>query len=232
MKPPLPKNTKIPGQIQLYVQRTFVERRLGEFENYTIAMEGMLRAEAGAHENRIKATLEEMTEEQRANYLEHVGEELAELHETFPIMFRASVFAMLVSDMERWLYTLAKTVGQLKKLKIAVKDLGGSGWERSRLYLRKAALVEFPDTTDEWKEMQVFVLLRNHIIHNQAQLVNGHRDEKPLRGYAAKHPNWINIEPNGNISLQKSFLLHAQGVYHDFFVPLFDQLRKSPDFKE
>jgi hypothetical protein len=231
MPPPTNKTTRLPGGIQLHLQRLFVERRLGEFENYTLAMEGMLRAEAVAHENRINEKLAKMAEDRREDYVEHAAEEMDELHATFPTMFRASLFAMLVSDMERWFYSLAETVGRLKKLNLTVKDLAGSGWERSRIYLKKAARVELPDATDEWKEMQVFILLRNQIIHNQARVPKGHKDEKPLRDYATKHPNRIRTEANG-IVLQKNFLLHAHGSYQRFFIPLFDQLRKNPDLAE
>ncbi|HUX80237.1 MAG TPA: hypothetical protein VMW10_10920, partial [Alphaproteobacteria bacterium] len=59
-----------------------------------------------------------------------------------------------------------------KKLYLSLEDLRGDGTERAKLYLTKACLIDFPESSNEWNEILKLNKIRNCIVHAQGDILN------------------------------------------------------------
>ncbi len=220
------RRTAIPTHLRIQLHRQFTERRFEQFESYGRQLEGMFKRQVESFNVRIEAKLKNMPESQRQDFVDSAAEDYAELHETFPEMFRASLFVMCMADFEHTLNGLAELFQNVKKLEISFKDLRGEGMDRARLYLKKVAKVGFPDDSPLWPKIKEFSALRNIIVHADGRVSKGHKDEALLKGLIASLPGKLRLDRFQRLVPEQDFIPHVLDILRRFHSDYADALRK------
>lgn len=216
----------IPVLMRIGIHRDLTARRFEQFESYARSLESMLRDEASAFSVRADARLKEMPAERQQDFIEDASEDYAELHETFPSMFRTSLFVMCVADFEHSLNGLADLFQMAKKLEISFKEIRGEGIERARLFLKKVAKVGFPDDSGDWSRIKEFAVLRNLMVHADGRVPPGHKDEKLVERLVSAHPGKLRVDRFHRIVFEKEWNEHVLEVLRRFHASYANALRR------
>lgn len=154
----------------LNLHKQFCEMKFDELEECAISLEGYLKNELRAMEERHKKETSTMTEEQKENYYDFVSDDYFKLTETFPQTLRISLFVHAYSLFEHEFEEVAKAMGNLRGIKIAPKDLRDDGITRSKTYLKNVVLMGFPDSDPAWSEITTLNKIRNFFVHREGYL--------------------------------------------------------------
>lgn len=220
------KRTAIPPFLRIQIHRELTERRFEQFESYADSLERMFRRQAASMSVRVEAQLKTMPEHQRQNFIESAAEDYAELHETFPAMFRSSLFVMCMADFEHTLNGLAELFQNARKLELSFKEIRGEGMERARIYLKKVAQVGFPDTSPEWSEIKTFSALRNLMVHADGRIPLDHKDRPLLEKFIQARPDQLRIDRHQRIVLEQAFFPHVLKTLRQFHTAYMADLKK------
>ncbi|ACB74312.1 hypothetical protein [Opitutus terrae] len=167
-----------------------------------------------------------MPEAQRQDYVDSAAEDYDELHETFPAMFRASLFVMCMADFENTLNGLAELFKKAKKLEISFKEIRGEGMERAKIYLKKVARVGFPDELPHWATIKKFSALRNILVHADGRIPAGHRDEALLKKMIGANSGKLRLDRFQRIVLEREFIPYALETLRGLHVEYSARLKK------
>ena len=194
--------------------------QLGSYAN---AVEQMLVEQM----QKINAEFQEHTagksDEEREALLDWYGGEVVSLTDEYPKILRYSLFVHSYRLLERVLVEIASHYRQTRHLELSLSDLKGNGIERARTYLKKVALVQFPDTKS-WQDITTLQLIRNLIVHNEGELGKDHgKERQKIEGRAKKWKGDVAIA-GGNIELSQKFIFCVLDTFTAFFNELFANL--------
>jgi hypothetical protein len=139
----------------------------------------------------VEEFLEQKVKEVESSYEEHAkelglsGEDLTELFEhmyeedyhnfnkSFPNILRKALFLHSYAVLEQQLLNLCKHYEKTQPDSILLKDLRHSGINKAQVYLKKVVGINFPDTSEEWKKLNInYNLIRNHFAHSGQQTIS------------------------------------------------------------
>ena len=127
--------------------------------------------------NQVEIFEEQLEElEGETDYLHN---ELEDLVENYPQIQFQSLFFAVYSYFEKYLNDLCNSIHESESLPAKPKDYYGKGIDRSQAYLKKAALLKFPDNTTEWQVIKALNEIRNDLIHSYDY--NRPQDELPKK---------------------------------------------------
>jgi hypothetical protein len=128
--------------------------------------------ETDLYEKRLEQQMDELAEEQREqlelleNEIDVLRRELGGLIEDYPELLFQSLFIAVYSHFERYLINFCNRICESETLSLKPKDLFGNGIRRSQAYLKKVALLNFPDNTKEWQIIILLSGIRNKLVHD------------------------------------------------------------------
>lgn len=93
------------------------------------------------------------------------SEEHQKFSENFPHNLRASLLTQTYSLLEYHLNKICEFIEYSHKVSFGIKDINGSGIDRSKLYLSKTNNINIGDYSPEWEFFKRIQKLRNVIIH-------------------------------------------------------------------
>lgn len=143
-------------------------------------------------------------------------------------IFYPSFLISLYADFEKSLLKLCNEL-QSRNERLTVKDISGSGIQRSKTYLVKVLNVDqdFFGNTQEWAQILNYGNLRNHLVHDDRKIPyikNGN-----LKFISEDDANLIPLHEESDInwiSIDKEFCSVAINVIGNFWVSLLYEVSK------
>ena len=136
---------------------------------------------------------------------EYFSEEHYIIESIFLKTFRYSTIVTVYSLLEISLNDLCCYLCNTKKLALSLDELRGDGIERAKLYLAKVCLVDFPETGNEWNEIQKLNKIRNCIVHAQGDIENAKSPQK-LRNIVA-NTSGIELENDRFVRIDSAYII-------------------------
>jgi hypothetical protein len=198
-----------------------IQMEVDSFRNYLTVMEDFLQKYSQDFQKKVSKHLNELGKDQQTVYVEWHADELETIEKDFPRILRYSCFTLLYSLVETNLEKICNYVRSSMSLALAPKDLVGKGVERSRVYLKEVANVEFPDSTSEWNEIKNYNLVRNSIVHRQGILTDS-EDSRKIEKYISSKKN-LEVYNDGHlekIEIKQGFCEEAANIILSFFQEL------------
>lgn len=154
-----------------------IDERLEEFERYLRTMEEFLERESKATSDEQARFYEVMHQEGKDiddytyNLVEiRYSDNLLDLDYYFPDLLSQSFLVNLIAYLEAVLNAICRHYEKQRGLSLGLRDVSGRGIRRARNYIKKVAQVDFPDNTQEWRDILKYSELRNCIVHNDAKI--------------------------------------------------------------
>jgi len=130
-------------------------------------------------------------------------------------LLRQSIFVATYGFIEFSLMELCRTLRR-KDVRITVADLRGQNLiDKARDYISKVLPADFPASSGEWQEIQLFRRVRNSIVHNAGAVSPESTDRNSIEQYARQYPNRLKLDGD-NIALEAPFCLRVLEVFRSF----------------
>jgi len=158
--------------------------------------------------------------------IDYIGELLkdtprAKIFFKFPRILEASLFITLYAFLEHTLIQLCGIIGIRGGYSLRVSDVKGRGVEAARIYIKKAAELPFPDESRGWRDIQIYRLIRNCIVHQDGRVSDNDRKlQEGIRRFGTQGLS-VNII-GGEIELSKPFCIEFIRTMEEFLKTLFD----------
>ena len=163
------------------------------------------------------------SEKEREALSNWYGGEFVSITYEFPKILRYSLFVHSYRLLERILLQITSHYRHTRHLELSPSDLRDTGIERARIYLKKVALVPFPDT-GSWRDIIALNLIRNLIVHNDGNLHKGQSKERQTIEILAKKWNGDLSIQGMNIEFSQEFVFRVLDTFNNFFDELFVNL--------
>lgn len=82
-----------------------------------------------------------------------------------------SLFISAYSMLEYCLDEICKKISTIYDYKLKLADIAGKGITRSHKYIKKVIKIDFPDTSESWRNIKNYNEIRNVIIHSQSTIL-------------------------------------------------------------
>lgn len=176
-------------KISFDLAAVWLEFRFGELRDSVDLFERLLEDEAIDFEARVRSQAEELSsEEDRAEFLEYMSHEHAQLHERFPNLTRRALFLTIYAEIESYLIEVCDRARKLRGLRLPLRELRRKGIGGARVYLTKVAGAELASSGREWQALTDYNKVRNLLAHAGGRLSKEGR-EGHLGEYIREHPH-------------------------------------------
>lgn len=109
-------------------------------------------------------------------------------------LLRQSLFVAVYAFIEFSMMELCRLLRR-KDVRITVGDLRGQNpIDRARDYISKVLAADFPTSSDEWQQIQVFRRVRNAIVHNAGEVPIESGDRKSIEQHARSRPDCLRLD--------------------------------------
>ncbi len=222
------KKNSMRNAVRFDAHRSVTRHQLSDLRDYAQTIEELIETE---RDRLSRNEPEDLTEDNFEDVMISQAEDYLLLRDSFPIILRNSLFITIYTVLEDELMKTCNRLRESFNVDLKPSDLKGKGINRSRKYLKKVVVINFPDNTNEWKEIRKFNLLRNTIAHSNGNIIAGETDQeklnnKELCAYIEKS-SIIDISSNFHIQLSKDFILHALDITEAFLIELFQNIAEE-----
>lgn len=179
---------------------SYICTQLNELRNYLTVMDDYI---IGSERDEI-SDLEKEFDELSDSGKEMFWQENYPVHwnEVFGYNLRSSFVLLLCNTIEPYMGMLCLDIKAIKKSKLAVDDLKGGLYERTRKYLETVGGFNSPKD-GEWEIIGDIYALRNAITHNGA-IIEGSNKEERIKSLMNKAPG-LSIPSGGMLNIEKIF---------------------------
>ena len=201
--------------------------RLNELEEYSRRSEEWLGRESVNIRVQVRGqTLFMNPEDERTqHYIDAMAEDISQVEETFPQIFRTSLFIQCCSDFEHVLMRIAKRFEGNIPTKLA--DLrNDAGIRKAQTYLRHYAGVKFPDETPLWTDILLLSELRNVAVHANRTVPEAPKNDKHRKLKLAvdtavrRWPDDVSIDRFHQFALSSAFVARVLTIHRGFLTEL------------
>jgi hypothetical protein len=202
----------------------FFDHQLNELRDYIRTIEKALSERFDEFENEINQRTEEMSQEQKGQYVEIMADDAFQLADRFPSMVRKTSFVFLYGLFEHSLLNLCDLVRKYGQFKESATDGGDKGITAAQNYLKSVANVKFPDQSPEWNEIRRLAQIRNCLVHGQGRIKG--EPSKAILAYIRRKSGMIELYGMNELKLNAVFCDDAIKVIRKFFAAV---LHSVPD---
>ena len=188
------------------------DETLYKLEQFDALVETMLKHEIAKLEAHLDTQAKALSESDRIEYFDWHAEDFFELSTQLPTVHRYSIITAADSALETYLTDTCNTYADLRGASLRLTDLAGRGLVRAHHYLKKVAMIEFPEGLPDWVAVLRLRELRNCIVHADGQ-IEEHRAE--LLNWI-KAQDGISVSSGGTVTLHASFTTTALNWYRSF----------------
>ena len=195
---------KSPTQISISALQTgAIRANLNEMEEFANFLEKSL-------ENAVTEVEESIDKhETQAS----ADEELWNVTENFPYLFRASALLSILGFFEHNLNVVCDALRKEFSKEVKITDLPGKGLKRSKQYISKVIGVNFPANSKSWKILLKLSEIRNLIAHRDSQIKN---DDPDLLRFISEN-QYLSLDLTNKVRLHKGALNYLIDYMHSFF---------------
>lgn len=193
---------------------TWIENDFGYLEQYILTIESLLSGEVESLKDRVEEKAKKLSKEEENELFDFYSDDFWLLSKVFPNKLRLSFFVLCYSLLENRLQALCHNLQIEGKHQIALKDLKGKGIFQSQTYLKKVIGVNFPHTSSQWRDINVYRLIRNSIVHADGKLDLG--NNKQLKEFV-EQKTWIELDEFKKIQLVDTFYQEVIKTIREFF---------------
>lgn len=214
------------------VQRMILDRirhKLEDIKEYYEELEHKFESDKRKLSERYEkeVTGKKLTTEMEDQIGEYFGEEHQRIEGLFLKNFRYSVVVTIYSFLETTLNDLCYHLCRSKKLLLALDEIKGDGIERARLYLQKVCLINFPDNSHEWQEIQKFNLIRNCIVHTEGNVEEIKSPDKLKRVIRSTKGVCLDPQIQRFVHIEKAYIPSIICCIENFINNVHDEAFKS-----
>jgi hypothetical protein len=190
-------------------------------------LESLLSKQSQKLEKDIQKQAGKMSEAEREEFSYWWSDEFDQLERSFPKILRYSLFVHSYSLLEQALLHFADHFRRDRKLKLSPSDLRDEGITRAKTYLKKVALVPFPDTGKAWQDISTLNHIRNLVVHNTGNLPYDHRQKQQIKALMKRWKDDISLDNLRSFELSKRFIFRVLDTFDSFLKELFDKIEKK-----
>lgn len=208
------------GILGLQIGKALYE--LDQLEAYLGVSENYLHKAGADFTAWVDNEKKELSAEELEEFYEFYEEDYWRYSVGFHRLLRNSFVTLAYSLLERQIEQICKILKRECKIPISLSDLKGDVLERSKLYFKKLAGLDFPseDRNQIWQEINSYATTRNCIVHNNG-LLKGFREEQELRTYASKKGIISQDTIREEIALTERFCRDVIETMRTFFKELY-----------
>ncbi|MGD0169802.1 MAG: hypothetical protein ABSE54_08775 [Smithella sp.] len=128
-----------------------IRSKLEEIKTYYQALEYKFKNDKKLLSDRYEREIanKKISSEMLEGINDYFSEENYTIEELFIKNFRYSIIVTIYSTLETTLSDLCHYLRNTKKISLALDDIKGEGIERSKLYLQKVCVIDFPESSHE-----------------------------------------------------------------------------------
>lgn len=211
----------------LAVTFDFAYTRIDELKEYSRRSEDWLKRESVhiRRHARGQTLLMDPEDERTQQYVDAMAEDIAQVEETFPQIFRTSLLIQCCADLEHALVRIAKRYEGNLVTKFA--DLrNDAGIRKVQKYLKDHAGVKFPDDIPVWTDILLLADLRNVAVHANRAVPETPKTEKQRKlklvvdTAVRRWPDDISIDQFRQFALSPAFVGRALTLHREFLAEL------------
>lgn len=182
-------------------------------------LEGAVTRELAEFQRAVDANASMLSESERdEHYRFHSGSRWT-LEEVFPNIIRSSMFltcyALLEARLDQFCQVAAREMGT----KLTLGDIHGKGIVRARIFLKKVVGMQFPDCTEQWREISTYGIIRNALAHSNGVLDDS-RKREPVRRFANETHGLVKLTTDHVVLPQADFVPRVIATIGEFFEQL------------
>jgi len=184
----------------------------------------MLKQNLTDFKERVDSEASKMSENEKQEYFEYLGDEYWQLSEVFPQVSRRALFAICYSTVEFGLNRLCRAVYADSLCVSPVPKR--TNLNNSKKYLMDKVKLSQEALQDYWDRLDSYRFIRNRVIHHDATLKDDKHSET-TREFISKEPS-ISIGQFDKIELGDDFCINFAQFVNTFIDQLVSELRKKP----
>ncbi len=215
---------KVCGVNMRHMLDHFFNDELNELGEYIKTIEDALNKKLDEFGDDIHRRTEEMSPEEKDQYVEMMTDDAFQLADRFPSMVRKTAFVFLYGLFEYALLNLCGHVKKYGKFEVGATDGKDKGITAAQVYLKNVAKVKFPDQSREWNEIKQMAEIRNLYSHRQGR-VKGEAS-KALLAYIKKKKGLIELSGMNEIKFNAGYCEDSIEVVRKSFAAV---LKAVPD---
>lgn len=205
----------------LYWRKNILGKISPTHNSISVLQTGAIRANLDEMEefaNFLERSLENAVTEIEESIDKHVtqssaDEELWNVTENFPYLFRASALISILGFFEHNLNVVCDALRKEFSKEVKITDLPGKGLKRSKQYISKIIGVNFPANSESWKILLKLSEIRNLIAHRDSHIKN---DDPDLLRFINDN-QYLSIDFTNRVRLHKGALNYLIDYMHSFF---------------
>jgi len=196
-----------------------IQIKLDSLFEYAELIEKLIEKEFKKFNLKVEKEAAKLSDEQKDGLYDYYSDEHWNFSKGYSDILRTSLFIKCYSLLEYELDALCKHLCEKNNYSLILTDLNGKGIFRAKDYLKKVALINFPDSTNEWQEVTAYNKIRNIFVHNAGTFDN----EESLNKLAYIFNTHTSIKSDKllQIHLEKEFCFEVITVLKQFFDKLF-----------
>lgn len=154
-------------------------------------------------------------------FQEYVEEEMQKTLDSFGKAIWSSLFTYSYFNLEKDFDRLCKKIEQEIDSNITLGNLNGRGINRSKLFLKKLAEVDFAELNEEWEYIINCKEIRNCITHNGGSITKSNRQDE-IRNFCGQNDG-LNVDDN-ILSISPIFIINTCDKLYNFWLAVSNQL--------
>jgi len=194
-----------------------IDMEIGFFENLISILESGLKKAKKDLEGVVDKSVKNMTEDQKAEYLDVISDEFWELDDVTPPLMRQAVFVAGYSWIESALHKLCwrayrdkVSIVEPKAQEIYIHD--------SQKYLETKAGLTQSELACKWDTLHGYRMFRNIMVHNEGHLKEDDKKCEEVKCFIGRTSH-VSIKNSKEIVIEwgfnQDFLEFAQQMLHD-----------------
>lgn len=200
---------------------------LEAFKKHIRNVESFLNQEVIAFEKHAAEVTAEWEDFERAEYYENLHNEYWELSKVYPSIQRKSELISIYTILENTINKICLLYQSSIENPVKIEDLEANGIiDRSKRYLEKVVLLDFPSRHNSWKEITKIQQIRNSFVHADGNVKTGNSD---LIKYI-NQSQYLELK-NNKIKILNGFSEYCLQIFENFFNELFTRMEALKDME-
>jgi hypothetical protein len=204
----------------------FLEMEFDEVRRYSRTLEELLSDEGGKQAEDFKRRVAKVPFNRRDDVFDWDLDDFWHLQENIPRILRSSLFVHSYSLFEHSLDQIADFHKHRYGLSLSPSDLKAKGIFQAQMYLKRVALVPFPDNHPAWTDILSLNRIRNLIVHETGHFCEDDQQQEAIESFIKKWNGAITINHLKCFQMTEQFNERVLDTFVTFLKELFTNLKE------
>lgn len=199
---------------------SIIKSELDDFENYYNEIERKFIIDKKELIKSYDNSIENLSDEEKFEVASYYVDDIFNLEEIFPYIFRKSILVYLYSYMEATMKRLCIKLYSIHKYDVSLKEFetDESGIFKLKEYMVEKVGINFSLLNNEWNYIVYFSKIRNCIVHYEGNVILN--DSKKLIKYIEKCKE-LSIDKKDDIIINREYIDNSIKIIYKFFEKIY-----------